>query len=167
MSALMDYCRFAVLRCSHSSAWTIITVIRSTSLEESGQTGGRRSLCAFSSAVKASLYLSVSPQAAKEFTEVCVCIDRDRHWCCPQTRKSELTQYSWIESIKRVGHVSHLFAGKLYEENSMFHIISAFKTHFIAFLQLLSLICLCCKHSVAFSEFVLWLICFRSLFYCL
>ncbi len=37
MSDLMYYCTFAALRCSLGFAWTIITLIKSTSLEESGQ----------------------------------------------------------------------------------------------------------------------------------
>lgn len=37
MSDLMYYCASAALGCSLSFAWTIITLIKSTSLEESGQ----------------------------------------------------------------------------------------------------------------------------------
>lgn len=37
MSALMYYCTFTALRCSLGLAWTIIMLIKSTSLDESGQ----------------------------------------------------------------------------------------------------------------------------------
>lgn len=72
MSDLMYYCTFAALRCSLGFAWTIITLIKSTSLEESGQRqrkGERGDMCLCVSIICVSVCVCI---LVGEYVSVCM-----------------------------------------------------------------------------------------------